>query len=87
MPGGKKQTRVRVVGCPRSGTTLMTQLLRYAYLFAGATEHERSLFGDIPETLSPYLTKKPADTVRIGNVFEQDENLFIIALIRDQEQP
>ena len=70
MPGGDKQTRVHVVGCPRSGTTLMTELLRYAYSFAGAAEHERSLFDPIPAELSPYLTKKPADTIRIGKAFD-----------------
>ena len=71
------------MGCPRSGTTLMTELLRYAYSFAGAAEHERSLFDPIPAELSPYLTKKPADTIRIGKAFELDEELYIVALIRD----
>ena len=77
------QIRVHVVGCPRSGTTLMTELLRYAYDFAGAADHEKSLFDTVPSDLSPYLTKKPADTVRIGRAFEGDPNLYVVALIRD----
>lgn len=77
------QLRVHVVGCPRSGTTLMTELLRYAYDFAGAAGHERSLFDSIPQDESPYLTKKPADTIRIGKAFEGDDNLYVIALVRD----
>lgn len=77
------QTRVHVVGCPRSGTTLMTELLRYAFHFEGAAGHERSLFDEIPSDESPYLTKKPADTIRIGRAFENDDYLYVIALIRD----
>ncbi len=77
------QQRVHVVGCPRSGTTLMTELLRYAFHFEGAAGHEKSLFDRIPQNESPYLTKKPADTIRIGRAFEQDPQLHVIALIRD----
>lgn len=77
------QKRVHVVGCPRSGTTLLTELLRYAYDFAGATSHETSLFDDCPSDLSPYLTKKPADTIRIGKAFLADEALYAIAVLRD----
>ena len=83
MPEAKIATRVHVVGCPRSGTTLMTELLRYAYEFAGAADHERSLFDPIPAGLSPYLTKKPADTIRIQRAFTEDENLHVVALVRD----
>ncbi len=75
--------RVHIVGCPRSGTTLVTELMRYAFDFAGAADHEQSLFDPIPHDLSPYLTKKPADTIRIGRAFEADENLYVIALVRD----
>ncbi|MEM7080139.1 MAG: sulfotransferase domain-containing protein [Pseudomonadota bacterium] len=74
---------MHVVGCPRSGTTLLTELLRYAFDFAGATPHETSLFDPIPAHLSPYLTKKPADTVRIGRAFLGDEDLHVIAVLRD----
>ena len=61
----------------------MTELLRYAFTFEGAAGHERSLFDDIPANASPYLTKKPADTIRISRAFKHDENLHVIALIRD----
>lgn len=83
MNSTRQQIRVHIVGCPRSGTTLMTELMRYAYQFAGAADHEQTLFAPIPADLSPYLSKKPADTIRIGHAFEKDENLHVIALIRD----
>ena len=83
MNSQAQQIRVHVVGCPRSGTTLVNELLRYAYDFAGASDHEQTLFAPIPQDVSPYLSKKPADTIRIGRAFEHDEQLYVIALIRD----
>jgi hypothetical protein len=83
MSAPEPALRVHVVGCPRSGTTLMAELLRYAYPFAGAADHEQSLFDPIPPGLSPFLSKKPADTIRIGRAFERDPRLYVVALIRD----
>ena len=60
----------------------MTELLRYSYPFGGATDHEQSLFEPITGGY-PYLSKKPADTVRIARAFEADPQLFVIALVRD----
>ncbi len=61
----------------------MTELLRYSYAFAGGSDHEQSLFDALPDGLSPYLTKKPADTIRIGRAFERDDQLYVVALVRD----
>jgi hypothetical protein len=75
--------RVHVVGCRRSGTTLMMELLWYSYLFSGRHDHEISVFEPIPAGETLYLTKKPPDTLRIREVFEADENLFVVAMLRD----
>ncbi len=75
--------RVHVVGCYRSGTTLMMELLWYAYEFSGRCEHEAPLFRDIPEGQTRYLTKKPPDTIRIERAFLADEQLSVIAMVRD----
>ncbi len=61
--------RVHVVGCHRSGTTLMMELLWYAYRFSGRCEHEATLFKPVPPGQTLYLTKKPPDTIRIGRAF------------------
>lgn len=75
--------RLHIVGCPRSGTTLMAELLRYAYDFAGAASHEQSLFAPIEKQYFPFLSKKPSDTTRIHNAFAGDPNLCVIAMVRD----
>ena len=76
-------TRVHVVGCRRSGTTLMMELLWYGFQFSGRDEHEISVFEPIPEGQTLYLTKKPPDTLRIRRIFEADSNLYVIAMLRD----
>ncbi len=75
--------RLHIVGCPRSGTTLMTELLRYAYDFAGAAPHEQSLFARVDAQQFPFLSKKPSDTTRIDPAFVGDPNLYVVAMVRD----
>ena len=75
--------RLHVVGCQRSGTTLMMELLWSCFDLGDRCTHEQSLFESIPAGDSVYLTKKPPDTSRIGPVFVQDERLFVVAMLRD----
>ncbi|MEZ5558584.1 MAG: hypothetical protein R3E86_08600 [Pseudomonadales bacterium] len=75
--------RLHVVGCHRSGTTLMMELLWYAFEFSGRAAHEVSLFEPIPPGQSLYLSKKPPDTTRIEQAFRSDPELFVIAMLRD----
>lgn len=75
--------RVHVVGCQRSGTTLMMELLWSSFEFSGRAEHEISLFQPVPPGETLYLTKKPPDTIRLEPAFLADEELFVIAMQRD----
>lgn len=75
--------RVHIVGCRRSGTTLMMELMWQSYAFSGRHEHEISVFEPIPAGETLYLTKKPPDTRRIHGVFQADPNLYLIAMLRD----
>ena len=79
----ERPTRVHVVGCYRSGTTLMMELLWYAYPFTGRSEHEASLFRPPPPGERLYLSKKPPDTIRIERAFLADERLHVVAMVRD----
>jgi len=79
----RRPRRVHVVGCHRSGTTLLAQLLWYGFRFDDRAEHEASLFEPIPRGVDLYLSKKPPDTVRINSVFRKDPDLYVIAMIRD----
>ena len=75
--------RLHIVGCYRSGTTLMMELMWRCFSFGGRAEHEASLFDPIPEGEALYLTKKPPDTPHIESAFRRDDNLFLIAMLRD----
>ncbi|MFP6817048.1 MAG: sulfotransferase [Pseudomonadales bacterium] len=75
--------RVHIVGCRRSGTTLMMELMWQSYAFSGRHEHEISVFEPTPPGETLYLTKKPSDTLRIHRVFRADPNLYLIAMLRD----
>ena len=75
--------RVHIVGCRRSGTTLMMELMWYAYAFTGRAEHEQSIFVPPPHGQDLYLSKKPPDTLHIETVFRADEGLSLIAMLRD----
>lgn len=74
---------MHVLGCYRSGTTLMMELLWYGYPFSGRCEHEAPLFRPVPEGEALYLTKKPPDTVRIEQAFHADPKLNVVAMVRD----
>lgn len=75
--------RLHVVGCHRSGTTLMTELLGNCFAVDGRAAHEQSLWVPIPASHEIFLTKKPPDTVRIQRVFLLDPDLYVVAMIRD----
>jgi len=75
--------RVHIVGCHRSGTTLMMELMWHCFAFSGRVPHEQSLFKPIPANETLFLSKKPPDTTRIREVFLRDADLYVIALLRD----
>ncbi|MDD9962212.1 MAG: sulfotransferase family protein [Gammaproteobacteria bacterium] len=82
-PPRQRARRVHVVGCRRSGTTLMMELLWYSYAFSGRGEHETSLLEPVPPGETLYLTKKPPDTTRIIPAFLRDSDTYLIAMLRD----
>ncbi len=75
--------RVHVVGCHRSGTTLMMELLWSCFEFSGRCEHEMTVFEPTPAGETLYLSKKPPDTKRLERVFLADESLYVVAMLRD----
>ena len=77
--------RLHVVGCPRSGTTLVMELVSTCFQNNGFCEHEMSIFkdpegGDVPEL---FFSKQPSDIKCIERIFKLDERLFVICLMRD----
>ncbi len=74
--------RLHVVGCRRSGTTLLFELLSTCFAHDEACEHERSIF-DSPCPPGLSLSKKPSDVTHVRAAFEADPNLYLLYVLRD----
>ncbi|MFT6288012.1 MAG: hypothetical protein ACJA09_002769 [Alcanivorax sp.] len=76
--------RLHIVGCPRSGTTLLMELLTTCFYSSGYCSHEVSIFAT-PEIDSDflYITKQPNDIKQISHIFPRDPMLHIIYMGRD----
>ena len=76
-------TYLHVVGCPRSGTTLMAEMLVACYPHEGHSEHEETIFKVKPQASGLRLSKKPNDALWMAPLLERDPNLYVIAMMRD----
>lgn len=76
--------RIHIVGCgPRSGTTLLTELMSTCFEIDLFTEHEDSIFKLPPKKCDIYLTKNPSDILHAKTVLNAMANLHVIYMIRD----
>lgn len=75
--------RLHIVGCPRSGTTLLMELVSTCFASGGFCEHELSIFAPVPELADIYFTKQPNDIKQLGHIFHRDEQLYVIYMSRD----
>ena len=74
---------LHVVGCPRSGTTLIAEMLVACYPHSGHSQHEESVF-KVPVARSGlYLSKQPNDALWVRPLLSRDPNLYVIAMMRD----
>ena len=76
-------TRLHIVGCPRSGTSLLLELLATCFENDGHCAHELSLFDPPPIHSGLYISKQPTDIRRLRTVFPRDERLHILYISRD----
>lgn len=83
-PAGRIRHRIHVVGVsPRSGTTLMVELLVASYEIDGYAEHEMSIFDRPPGSYEIFCSKLPADLLNVGALLRFDPDLWVIAMLRD----
>ncbi|NVO28002.1 sulfotransferase domain-containing protein [Donghicola sp. C2-DW-16] len=76
--------RIHVVGSsPRSGTTLLFELLTSCFEIEKFGDHEVSLFHAPREVSGPYASKKPTDLVHATRVIRWDKALHVIYMQRD----
>lgn len=83
----QKTRRIHIVGSgPRTGTTLLTEVMRVCYDFDYVSEHEDSICRsnlNIGKGLKTILTKHPAELYGIEYPLWADPNLYVICIIRD----
>jgi hypothetical protein len=76
-------TRLHIVGCPRSGTSLLLELLATCFENDGHCAHELSLFDPAPIRGGLYISKQPTDIRRLRYIFPRDHGLHILYIFRD----
>jgi len=76
-------TRIHITGCPRSGTTLMMELMRTCFENDGYCQHEMSIFEQPPGHPNLFFSKQPSDIRRVKPLLYFDRNLHIINMVRD----
>ncbi|MFT5294390.1 MAG: hypothetical protein ACI9YH_000396 [Colwellia sp.] len=76
--------RIHIVGCgPRSGTTLMTEMMIACFDIDLYTTHEDSLYTPPTKDAKIFLTKNPKDTLIVEPALKILSNLTVIYLVRD----
>lgn len=76
--------KIHVIGCgPRSGTTLLTEMMVACFEIDLHTPHEDRVFTWPKRRGSVYLAKAPRDTLIIERYLRWMRNLDVICLLRD----
>ena len=75
--------RLHIVGCHRSGTTLMFELLTTCIKHQARCSHEQTIFNPIKPVQGLYVGKKPSDITHIEKIFLADPDLYIVYMLRD----
>ncbi len=76
--------RIHVVGCgPRSGTTLIAEIMIACFEIDLHTEHETSIFSPPSRRADIFLTKRPRDILVAGPILRTMPSLHVIYMIRD----
>lgn len=76
--------RIHVVGSsPRTGTTLMVEMLIAGFHIDGYASHEISIFARPPRGYRIYCSKNPRDLLAVGPLLSVDPELWVIHMVRD----
>ena len=76
--------RIHIVGCgPRSGTTLMAEMMIACFEIDLHTQHEDSIYARPTCKANIFLTKLPRDILVAGPMLQVTPNLHVIYMLRD----
>lgn len=77
--------RLHIVGCHRSGTTLLQTLITTSFAVDGGGRDELSIYADPPPLGADavFVSKKPRDVRALGALLEADPDLHALYVFRD----
>lgn len=76
--------RIHIVGCgPRSGTTLMFEMMVACFEIDHYTKHESRIFRWPSQDARIFMTKTPRDVMLVEQVLRIMKELYVIYMIRD----
>ncbi|MGK7952225.1 MAG: sulfotransferase [Xenococcaceae cyanobacterium] len=76
--------RIHIVGCgPRTGTTLMAEMMAACFEIDLYPKHENSIYTRPTRPAKIFLTKRPRDILVVGPMLRLNPNLHVIYMLRD----
>ena len=76
--------RIHIVGaCPRTGTTLLAELMKECFQIDLYTSHESRIWAHTCQDGNIFLTKAPQDILVISTFLRIIPNLWVIYMVRD----
>ena len=76
--------RIHIVGCgPRTGTTLMAEMMSACFEIDLYPKHESSIYTRPTRKADIFLTKRPRDILVVGPMLSVMPNLHVIYMLRD----
>ena len=75
--------RIHIVGCPRSGTTLLLELMGSCFEVTERSQFEFSIFKSFSAIRGVVVSKQPTDIVHLPPLIQFDPKLYVIHIIRD----
>ncbi len=76
--------RIHIVGSgPRTGTTLLAEVMAACFHIDHTCEHEAPICADQPTDGNCFLTKQPGDMAYVGLPLILNPDLYVVCIIRD----
>lgn len=74
---------LHITGCPRSGTTLLAEMMRTCFCCDGSNEHETSVLNPVPDDAQIWITKLPGELDLLARLMPLDACLHAVYIERD----
>lgn len=76
--------RIHIIGSgPRSGTTLLTEVMATCFHIDHSCDHEAPIYEDQPDEGNCFLTKLPVDIESVALPLRFNKDLYVVCVVRD----